>query len=295
MLKKILLAVLLSFSLSASAAETIYLVYGFSPASNLANIYRVMAKELNARQSKYDFVVDVRPGAGGAIAVNHTLQNPQNSVYGTSSTFFIRANFDKSTGYSTDSFRPVFVQGQGSPLVLMSKKYTSLKEIKSSADFTVSISGVGSISHIMASQLGVSYPNIRIVNYPTLIDANRDILGQHVDTGWNWLGDVGDLIASGAVNSLGISGNNTHGKFNTLPGFENLSSNAAIVAPMAMPEAKAEELYALFKEVNSLDTIQSMYQRDYYSKANLSWLETRVWYVKQVKFWKQQSEKVKPL
>ena len=294
MVKKVLLTALVLFSLSASA-ETIYLEYGFSAASNLANIYRVMAKELNAQQTKYDFIVEVRPGAGGAIAVNHTLQNPQNSLYGTSSTFFIRTNFDKSTGYSVDSFRPVFVQGQGSPLVLMSKKYKSLKDIKPSTDFTVSISGVGSISHIMASQLGTNYPNIRIINYPTLIDANRDILGQHVDTGWNWLGDVGDLIATGNVNSLGITGNKTHGKFNTLPGFENLTSTAAIVAPIGMSEAKAEELYKLFKEVNETDTIQSMYQRDYYSKTNLSWIETQVWYVKQVKFWKQQSEKVKPL
>ena len=78
MFKKIELATLLAFSVSVMAAEKITIIWGFSPAANQANFYRAMVADLNRAQSRYEFVFDTKPGAGGAVAAKHVLDNPKN-------------------------------------------------------------------------------------------------------------------------------------------------------------------------------------------------------------------------
>jgi tripartite-type tricarboxylate transporter receptor subunit TctC len=298
MFKKYMAAMFLVLPLLAGATEKIILIYGFSPASNQANFYRALAREVNSAQTKYEIVVETKPGAGGAIAANHTLANSQTTLLGGGSTFFLRSNFDRATGYSTDNFKPVFVQAVDAPLVLLSKKYKTLKEAQQAANLTVSISGYGSHSHLMAEILKERLPQVRIVNYATMVDANRDIVGQHIDSGWNFLSNADDIIETGVAHAIAITGIRNIKSYQTfkaqgIADFDQLSSNTAIFAGKEMPDAKTQELFELFRVANSAPSVKILYDKEFSTQPNLTREQTHKWYNDQVLFWTRMSGKIK--
>lgn len=300
MIKRLLLTALLALSTTAFAGEKITLVWGFSPAANQANFYRAMVTELNRTQTKYEFVFETKTGAGGAVAARYILENPKNTLLGGTSTFFIRPNFDKETGYSAESFQPVLVQTLGAPVAFFSSKYNNIKVLKKDQDLTTSISGYGSHSNLMASILGEHYSGVRIINYVSLVDANKDVLGQHIDTGWNWLSEIEGVVEANKTSVLGITGTRGVNGFPTLAsqgirGFENVSTNTAIVASNEMPVEKVRELYELLRVANRAPDVQAGYAREHSQSPDFTWAQTVAWFNQQVKFWREQATKVKPL
>lgn len=300
MFKKIIATILMMVTLSAFAAERISIVWGFNPASNQANFYRAMVNELNATQKKYEFVFENRPGAGGAVAARYVLNNSESAVLGGTSTFFLRSQFDQQTGYATSEFQPVLVQTLGAPLILLSKKHHSLKDLnKNPVDITVSISGAGSSSHLMASVLKESMPKVKIVNYVSLVDANKDIMGQHIDSGWNFYADVDKLIESKAAQGLALTGKKSHNGIPTfkqagVSGFDDLTSNTAMYTSAKMPKEKVLEIHAMLREVNRNPKIKDFYAREYSTPADMDYEQTRQWYIGQEVFWTVQAKKMKP-
>ena len=105
MLRKFIVAAVLACSLSAQSAERITFMVAWSAASGLAANTRALCTEMNRIQDKYEFVAEFRPGAGGAIGSNYVLQNPKNTITVGSSTFFLRSNFDRSTGMTLTVFK----------------------------------------------------------------------------------------------------------------------------------------------------------------------------------------------
>lgn len=300
MFKKILATILMMASLTAFASERISIVWGFNPASNQANFYRAMVQELNTIQNKYEFVFESKPGAGGAVAGRYVLSNPGTAILGGTSTFFLRSQFDHQTGYATSEFQPVLVQTLGAPLILFSKRHQTLNDAsKQPVDITVSISGAGSSSHLMASVLKENMPKVKIVNYVSLVDATKDIMGQHIDAGWNFYADVDKLIESKAAQGLALTGKKSHNGVPTfkqlgISGFDELTSNTAMYVSAKMPKEKAVEIHALLREVNRNKKITDFYAREYSTPADMDYEQTRQWYIQQEVFWTVQSRKLKP-
>lgn len=300
MVQKLILIVFMFFSMTAIAAEKITLLWGFSPASNQAVFYRAMVMDLNKNQTKYEFIFDTKPGASGAIAAKYILNNPQNALLGASSTFFIRSNFDKDTGYDVENFQPVFIQALGAPVAFFSTKYPTIRSLKRDQDLTTSISGYGSHSNLLASILGEHFLGTRIIRYTSLVDANKDILGQHIDTGWNWLGDIEGPVVSRMTNVLGLTGTRSVNGHPTLTsqgikGFDDMSTNTSIFASAAMLPERVRELYELLRIANKATDVQAGYAREYSISADVTLQQTVIWFNQQVKFWREQSTKVKPL
>jgi len=300
MLRKFIVAAVLACSLNAQAAERITFLLGFSAASGLANNVRLLCQEMNRNQDKYEFVADFRPGAGGAIAANYVLQNPKNTIISGTSTFFLRSNFDRATGYGIDSFQGVSILSSGSPVVLYSSKYASLNELKQAGKITTAISGYGSHSNLMASMLSEISTGVTIVNYPSLVDATKDILGKHVDTAWHWLYDIQPLVDANKATIIAITGTrsiNGHPTFASqgVKGYENVSTNTAVYASIEMPAERVREIYELLKEANRSPDIQAHWARELGTTPDLSFSETQAWYRQQAQFWRDQSSKVKPL
>lgn len=295
-----MLAALMAVSVSAMAAEKITLVWGFSPAANQANFYRAMVADLNKNQTKYEFIFETKPGAGGAVAAKYILDNPKNTLLGGTSTFFIRPNFDKETGYAAESFQPVLVQTLGAPVAFFSSKFNSIKVLKKDQDITTSISGYGSHSNLMGSILGEHYSGVRIINYVSLVDAVRDVQGKHIDTGWNWLAEIEGAVEANTTSVLGLTGTRSVKGFPTLAsqgikGFENVSTNTTIVASTDMPAEKVRELHELLRVANRAPDVQAGYAREFSTPADFTWPQTVSWFNQQVKFWREQAAKVKPL
>lgn len=300
MFKNFIAAILMCASMSAWATERISIVWGFSPAATHANIYRTIVNELNQMQTKYEFVFETKPGAGGAIAARHVLANPDTTILGGTSTFFLRSQFDHDTGYVTSNFQPVLVQLTGMPLVLLSKKHQNLKEAMAApGDFTVSVSGYGSSSHLVGSILKEAHARTKIINYVSLVDANKDILGQHIDSGWNFLADVSKLIEAKSANGLAVTGKTSHLGIPTfgqlgVVGFDDLLSNTGIYASTKMPREKVLEIHALLREVNRRKIVTDFYLREYSQPADMDYNQIRQWYDQQERFWAAQAKKVKP-
>jgi len=300
MFKKSLAIVLLVFSFTAMAQEKITLLWGFNPASNQANEFRALAVEMNKMQSKYEFVYNTKPGAGGAIAAHYVQQHPQTTLVGGSSSFFIRSNFDRATGYNVNDFQPVFVQALGAPVVLASARYHSLSEFQITDSVSVSMSGFGSHSNLMSSILNETYINLTVVNYTDLIAANKDVMGRFVDAGWNWLSDADPIIESGALNALGITGTRNIKGYKTfasqgVKGFENVSMNTALFASTEMSAERVNEIYELLRVANRAPAVQALYAKEYSISPDFTQAQTRKWFAEQSKFWQEQSGKVKIL
>jgi tripartite-type tricarboxylate transporter receptor subunit TctC len=300
MIKRLLLATLLAISTSAFAAEKITIIWGFAPGANQGVFYRALASEANKSQDKYEFLFDSKTGAGGAVAARHVLANPKNTVLGATSTFFIRANFDKETGYNLDQFQPVVVQTLHAPLALFSTKYSKLSDLKTADDFTVSISGYGSHSNLLANSLSDTYTKLRIINYVSLFDANKDVYGKHIDTGWNWLSEIEQQAQGGFTNILAITGTKGVKDYKTLSsqkikGFENLSTNSSVQASAEMPVDKVKEIHEILRQANRTLEVRQYYYREYSTPADMNWAETVKWFDQQGKFWAKEASKVKPL
>jgi len=300
MFKKLALAVFLVLSVSSMAAEKITIIWGFSPAANQASFYRAMVAELNRAQTRYEFAFDTKAGAGGAVAARYILDNPKNTLLGGTSTFFIRPNFDKETGYAAESFQPVLVQTLGAPVALYSTRFKTIDELKKATEITTGISGYGSHSNLMASILGEYYTGVRIINYVSLTDSTKDVLGRHINTGWNWVSDLEGAVDANLTNVLGLTGTRSVKGFPTLAsqgirGFENVSTNTVIVASAEMPAEKVRELYELLRVANRAPDVQAGYARERSESADFTWPQTTAWFNQQVRFWREQSAKVKPL
>ena len=97
-LKKVLAVVAVAFVFTtahAQSKEDISIVWGFNIGSTQANVLRTMIQELNKSQSKYNFNLVHRLGAGGTIAANSVTSNPQNTIVGMSSSFINRPYYEK--------------------------------------------------------------------------------------------------------------------------------------------------------------------------------------------------------
>ena len=139
-IRKILAVVLLSASTLALAAEDITILWGFNIGSNQANTVRLLIEQLNKTQSKYNFIIGHKPGAGGTISANTVDANPQNTLVSMSSSFIIRPYFEKSQStHNLDNFKPILVQATGAPMYFLSKKYTSIDQLLITPNVSIEI------------------------------------------------------------------------------------------------------------------------------------------------------------
>jgi tripartite-type tricarboxylate transporter receptor subunit TctC len=289
MFKKTIVALLMCMASVSFAKETITLIWPFNIGSNQANTLRAMIAEANAIQTDYEILLDNKPGAGGVVAAKYVIDHPHNTVLAMSSSFFVRPNF---TGggpvYSIDSFTPVFVQATGSPIAVLSKRYSSYKDVPLTSDTTVGTAGVGTISDLVAANI----TNSRRIPYPSMIAADKDVAGLHIDLSTDFLGDITGLIDGNVVNVLGITGTRAIGKLKPLKGFEKLVANYGMYASTEMPESTVQALHDLFSKINHSASVTDSYGRDFLTPATMNIRQSQVWFKEQTQFWRTQADKV---
>ena len=206
------------FSLNSYATESINILWAFNIGSNQANTIRLIIDEANKSQNKYEFRIDGKPGAGGTTAANFVNENPNNTVVGMSSSFFIRPAFEggKNPVHNLDTYRPILVQSEGSPLVFVSNKFTSFKDAVKQPNLTIGVSGIGSISHLAANELVKKNSTATVVNFKNMIDASTAAGGGHVDIAVGFYADLKPLLDANRLNIIGYTGKKV------LPGLTDL-------------------------------------------------------------------------
>ena len=283
---------------AATAAETIDILWAFNIGSNQANTVRYIIDEANSQQNKYKFILINKPGAGGTIAANHVLQNPDNTLVAMSSSFFIRSVSNPKNSHDLDKFQTILVQATGAPLVLVSKKYQSLSEVMQQKNATIGVSGVGSISDMIATQLKGSNLTLNVVQFKGMVDATVAAAGGHVDTAVTYAVDAQPFIDSGDLKILAYTGNNDISSYKNLTfeaqgikGLDNLTANYAIFSSKELSESKAKELYSILSKANSTMKVAESYDKDLLTPVKIDYDRSKDWYDSQRKYWQDLADK----
>lgn len=283
----------------AQSKEEINVLWAFNIGSTQANVLRSTVAELNKIQNKYTFSLVHKPGAGGTIAANTVAANPQNTIVGMSSSFIIRPYYEKDNTHNLDRFTPLYVQGNGSPIMFLSKKYSSFDQAVSAKSLTIGVSGVGSISHLAANELKEVNKNIVIVNFRNMIDAATAAAGGHVDIALAFYSDAAGLIDSKNLNVLAYTGQQELSGVpgapaykHNLPDLTGITANYAIYASSDMDANRLKELHQLIGLVQKNADIVAGYQKDFLTTVNFSLERNKTWYSSERKFWKKKVDDV---
>lgn len=282
------------------ASETVSIVWGFSIGSNQANTVRHIIEEANNSQQKYKFVLENKTGAGGSIAANYVLQNPTNSLVAMSSSFFIRPAFEPSGAHDLDKFQVALVQATGAPLVLVSKKYKTLPELLKQEQFNIGVSGVGSMSDMLANTIKGGNKNVTIVPFKGMLDATTAAAAGHVDSAITFSIDSQAFIDSGEVQIIAYTGKRDFGNYKNLSfsaqgikGLEDLTANYAIFASKEMPADKIKEINAILSRANASAKVHDSYKKDLLTPVVINFQKSQEWYNSERTYWKTFADRLK--
>ena len=297
-MKKTLAAILLATTaLAAVARENIIIYYSWGAADTAANFHRVLADESNKIQDKYNFVFDVKPGAGGSIAAR-TVQAQPDTILATASAFFIRPNFFPNESHDISQFRELFPQCSA-PAVITSKKYKTWAEVPVDKPTTIGMSGMGTTTHLIAAQIAKKYPNLIIVPFKSTSEAILSVLSDSTDMAVNFMGDSAQYVETNRLNVLGATGSKTIGNVRPLSsqGFTRdldvMDVPAQLLVPNSFPEAKAREIRDIFVQAGRRPAVLDSYKPDYCQSLNqMSDRDIQPWYSRQSADWRRLTQGV---
>jgi tripartite-type tricarboxylate transporter receptor subunit TctC len=297
-MKKTLAAILLATTaLAAVAKENIIIYYSWGAADTAANYHRVLADESNKIQDKYNFVFDVKPGAGGSIAAR-TVQAQPDTILATASAFFIRPNFFPNESHDISQFRELFPQCSA-PAVITSKKYKTWAEVPVDKPTTIGMSGMGTTTHLIAAQIAKKYPNLIVVPFKSTSEAILSVLSDSTDMAVNFMGDSAQYVETNRLNVLGATGSKTIGNVRPLSsqGFTRdldvMDVPAQLLVPNSFPEAKAREIRDIFVQAGRRPAVLDSYKPDYCQSLNqMSDRDIQPWYSRQTADWRRLTQGV---
>jgi tripartite-type tricarboxylate transporter receptor subunit TctC len=275
-MKNLLLSVILSLlSATVMAKETVTIVYSWTPADTAANFHRTLAEEANRIQSKYKFVFDAKPGAGGSIAANHVATNP-NTILATASAFFIRPNFFPNESHDLGAFKQLMPQCSA-PGLISSSKYKTWKDVPADRPLTIGVSGMGTTTHLIATQVARRYPQMTVVPFKSTSEALVSVLGGNTDFAVNFLGDSEQYARPGSpkrVYMLGITGDKTVAGVAPMitQGFSKslarMNIPAQLVVPRTTSDVKFNEWREILVKAGQSKSVQDSFARDYCESLN---------------------------
>ena len=292
-MKKLLTALLLSMvALSATAKETITIIYGFSASDNFANYSRTLVEEANKMQDKYQFLFDVRPGAGQVIAFNYVKKAP-NTIFQTSGAYWVRPNFYPTQSYDVHEFRGLMTQCSV-PFSVASVKYKSWNEVPKDKPLTIGTSGLGVVSHLTALQIQKNFKDMTIVPFKSTTDAILATVSGQVDFVVGFVSDQEKWTGSEAkvkLNILGTTGDEPVGKYPTLAsqGFPQvltkMNTTSVLMVPTSWNDTKAAEIRKILLEAETAEKVRASYSVDYCKPVRVPADKLKTWWDDQNATW----------
>jgi tripartite-type tricarboxylate transporter receptor subunit TctC len=301
MTKFLLSALLIALALSASAKETITIVYSWTAADGPANYSRSIIETANKQQDKYNFIFDTKPGAGGSLAANHVSRTP-NTILATASAFFVRPNFfPVAESHDLSSFREIYLQCSA-PMAITTFKYKSWSEIPKDKPLTIGVSGMGTTTHLFATQIQKSYPLLTVIPFKSTSESLLSAASGNTDLHVAFLGEVdawGSDTSKRKLVVLGISGTENVRGFPTLAhqGFGKTVAEISVpfhlVVPTTISDEKFLELRNILVKAGQSEGVRDTYKPDVCIPGNLNNSNLEPWYRAQMDQWKRLSTGVK--
>lgn len=276
-MKKFLLILLSTLALTSHARENITIFYAWGPGDSVANYHRTLAAEANKVQDKYNFLFDTKPGAGGAIATNHVLREP-NSVLAHSTAFFVRPVVYPNESYDLTKFKSQYVHCMA-PMAVTSTKYKSVKEVP--ADASVGISGLGVTTHLAAIELKKRYPNLNIVPFKSTNDSMLSMVSGQTDLHIGFISEAEQWSKENKnsdrkVTILGITGTKTVNGYQPLVAqgfdrsFADMNVGHHLLIPTGFSEEKRNEFHSIFTKAAQSASVRAAYAVDFCEPQNIS-------------------------
>jgi len=300
-MKNYFLSIILAFfTLNAMAKETVTIVYSWGPGDTAANFHRTLVESANKIQNKYQFLFDTKPGAGGSIAANHVANTP-NTILATASAFFIRPNFFPTESHDLGAFRELMPQCSA-PAVITSAKYQNWKDVPTDRPLTIGVSGMGTTTHLIATQVAKKYPQMTVVAFKSTTEALLSVLSNSTDFAVNFLGDSEQYSKPGAprqVYLLGLTGEKTVSGVAPLitQGFPKslarMDVPAQLLVPKTMADARFTELRDILVAAGRAEIVQQAFAKDYCQGLNqMPTAQLQPYYNMQVTEWQKLSSGV---
>ena len=298
-MKKLVAILLSTLALTANAKENVTILYSWNAGDVAANFHRTLANEANKLQNKYNFIFDVKPGAGGSVAAGYILANPnQNLLLANSSAFFIRPNFfPVSESHDISKFKSMFPQCSA-PISVSSAKYKTWSEVPTDKPLSIGISGLGTTTHLVATQIAKKYPNMIVVPFKSTTEASAATIGGQTDFAVNFIGEAKQFSeGKNRLYVLGITGNKTVDGIQPLSqqGFgkdvELMSVPAQIMVPVTVSDAKFKEWREIFLKAGRSQAVLDSYKVDFCTSINqMTDAEIVQYYKNQTENWKRLSQ-----
>lgn len=302
-MKKLLILTLSLFLVdTAQAATNVNIIWAFAPSVSASNYARHVIQKANAEQNKYEFTLEFKPGATGAIAAKEVLNRNkagQLSVLFTTNAFFVRPNLYRDQLYSTDDFR--FFLGQAElPIGLVVKKGNNYQSIIEKQNINVGMAGLGSSTHIMAEQLKSMYPGVNLAPYHGTREGVRDTIVGVVDLSFDLLSSIAE---DPKVEIVGVTGSHQVKDYKLLtsfgPGysnFKNLSLMVFMLMPATTPDPVIAELHDILAEAQRNNpALQKSISADYGQPYHFNLSAGQLWYNQQVSEHKKVTSTIKKI
>lgn len=290
-MKQLLSAIVLLFTFATAQAETVNAIWSFNIANTQGTYFRLIMDEANTLQSKYQFVADGKPGAGGQIAATYVADQRPLTLLGTTYAFFIRPNLYQ-VPYKFDQFQIVHVMTIAPPALVTKNK--TLKEILAQDKISIGTAGPGTGTHLNAIKFKESLPNknIIIVPYKSSTEAVKDVMGGHVDLTFEYLGDAEGYGA----HILGVAGTTPIKNYPMLkdigfPTQANMVNSYFILTRSDVKPEQVQELRQLFIRAERAKAVQDLYAKDHSTKPRLRTQEDyTVWYNSNIRLWRDATQ-----
>lgn len=294
-MKKIFLSLLMFFVLSpAFSKENVTIVYAFGVGDNQTNYYRALIKEANSIQTKYNFLFEVRGGAGSTVAAKYVLNNA-NHILGTSSAHFVRPNFYPEESHRVEDYRELLPLCN-LPIAISSVKYKNWNEVPKDKPLTIGVAGLGSSTHLTVMEMKKRFPNLQPIPFKGVSEAMTNLIGGSIDFNTSFLGDVEQWPQ---VNVLGVTGSvriNNHPTLSEL-GFSNdlkdMDTPQHLIVPVSLNPTKFNEWRDILYRASKSKSVKSVYARDFCKPLDVSTDNLTAWYHKQNAHWTKISGGVK--
>jgi len=264
-MRKILFALLAVLAVSASAETMVKIVWPFSPAGADSAMLRQIIDNANTAQTKYKFVYDNKPGAGGSIAVNSVISDRAVTVLAISSSFYVRPNLFKES-HDVNQLSMIGEFCSKMPLAVFSKKYSRVTDV-SNRDLSLGLVS-GSITQLVSKGIQ-NNSNVKIneIAYKGTPEASGDMLGGHLDASVDFLGPMTLGRMTPDVKIIGITGDRNITGFVTfksqnVQGLESITSTDYFFVPSTVDDAVKQELSSILATANQ-DNVKKICSDNY--------------------------------
>jgi tripartite-type tricarboxylate transporter receptor subunit TctC len=242
-------------SATAYPNKAVKIVVGFTPGTVTDNLARLMAERLT-RLLGQPFIVDNKPGAGGAVAAAHVARAPADGYTllfsGAGPLMVAPVVNPKSATYDpTRDFEPISLT-HGGPYVLVVRpgRFNSLADLIAKAkaapgSLSYATSGAGSTAHLLALLLeDAAGIKLTHVPYRGSVQSLNDLVGGAVDLTIESVAITLPFFSSGKLQPLAVTSPSRTSVLPQAPTFDELGLKGyqggtwvGFLAPLGTPTA----------------------------------------------------------